>query len=343
MRTLITPPSPQAYAAAAERADSLAMPTGALHGLTELGCWIAACQDRVPPEPLDNVRAVVFAGDHGVAADGVSAYPASITVGMAHGIMAGRAGVSVLARQHGVAVRIEDLGVDADLPAEVSAHKVRRGSGNMRTTDALTRAEAEQALEAGRRIAAEEIAAGAQLLIAGDLGIGNTTPAAALIAATYGTDPDAVTGIGTGVDEAGRQRKAALIAEAIDRLGGPEAARAMDPTDRLAALGSADIAAAAGFMVAAAEAGVPLLVDGVIAAAEAVMAEALAPGAAAWMRAGHRSPEPGLGFALERLGLSPIIDLGLRLGEGSGAVAALPLVRSGVVLLREMATLADVS
>lgn len=336
---MIPPPSPAAYAAAQERAGSLAMPAGALDRLTELGCWIAACQDTVPPRPLDNVRVVIFAGDHGVAADAVSAYPASITLGMAHGIIGGNAGVSVLARQHGAHVRLVDLGVAADLPPEVSDHKVHRGSRNLRLEDALTAAEAEQALDAGKQIAAAEVATGAQLVVPGDLGIGNTTPAAALVAATYGVDPDLVTGVGTGLDEPGRQHKVAVIGEAIARVGD----RAADPMQRLAALGSADIAAATGFMIGAAEAGVPVLIDGLIAAAEAVMAEALAPGAVTWMRAGHRSPEPGLSYALDRLGLEPILDLGMRLGEGSGAVAALPLVRSGVALLGEMTTLAEVS
>lgn len=337
----IAPPDPAVLAAARAHADSLAMPPGALDGLADLGCWIAAAQGVVPPAPLEDVRVVVFAGDHGVAAEGVSAFPSAITVGMLHGILAGGAGVSVLARQHGVRVRILDLGIAADpeVPAEVSAYKVRHGCGNIRVEDALDRDEVDQALAAGAAIAAEEIAAGAQLLIAGDLGIGNTTPSAALIAATYGAPAAEVTGTGTGLDEAGRLRKAAVIDEAIARCGD----RITDPLQRLACLGSADIAAATGFMVAAARAGVPVLVDGVVAAAEATMAEAIAPGAKAWMRAGHRSPEPGLSYALQRLGLEPILDLGLRLGEGSGAVAAVPLVRSGIALLREMATLADVS
>ena len=337
----LPPPSPDMYAAARAHADTLAMPPGALDGLVDLGCWIAAAQGQVPPAPLDNVRVVVFAGDHGVAADGVSAFPTAITVGMLHGILAGGAGVSVIARQHGVHVRVLDLGIDADpaVPAEVTAHKVRHGSGNIRLEDALSRQEVGLALAAGAAIAAEEIAAGAQLLIAGDLGIGNTTPSAALIAATYGAPAGEVTGIGTGLDEAGRLRKAAIIDQAITRCGD----RLTDPVQRLACLGSADIAAATGFMIAAARAGVPILVDGVIAAAEATMAEAIAPGAKAWMRAGHRSPEPGLSYALDRLGLEPILDLGLRLGEGTGAVAAVPLFRTGMALMREMATLADVS
>ncbi|MEA5154315.1 nicotinate-nucleotide--dimethylbenzimidazole phosphoribosyltransferase [Raineyella sp.] len=337
----ITPPDADLYAAALAHCDTLAMPTGALNGLVELGCWIASAQGQVPPAPLDNVRTVVFAGDHGVAADGVSVYPTAITVGMVHGILAGKAGISVIARQHGIHVRLLDIGVDAELavPPEVTAHKVRRGSGNIRVEDALTRAEAERALAAGEAIAAEEIAAGAQLLIAGDLGIGNTTPSAALIAATYGVPAVEATGIGTGLDETGRLRKAAVIDEAIARCGD----RLADPIERLACLGSADIAAATGFMIAAARAGVPILVDGVIAGAEATMAESIAPGAKDWMRAGHRSPEPGLSYAIDRLGLSPILDLGLRLGEGSGAAAAVPLVRSGIALMREMATLADVS
>ncbi len=339
-RSTIAPPSPEVYAQAITYCDSLAMPTRALFGLTELGCWVAAAQGKLPPDPLDNVRVVVFAGDHGIAADGVSAYPTSVTAGVSAEVLSGGSGVAVLARHNGVHLRLADMAVDADLdvPAEAVAYKIRRGSGNIRVEDAITREEAERALAAGAAIAAEEIAAGAQLLIAGDVGIGNTTPSAALIAATYGVPAIEVTGPGTGLDAEGVRRKAACIDEAIARCGD----RLADPVERLACLGGADLAAATGYMIAAARAGVPVLIDGVIAAAEATMAEAIAPGAKAWMRAGHRSPEPGLTFAMEQFGLAPILDLGMRLGEGTGAICAVPLLRSGIALVREMATLSDV-
>jgi nicotinate-nucleotide--dimethylbenzimidazole phosphoribosyltransferase len=186
-------------------------------------------------------------------------------------------------------------------------------------------------------VAVEEIAAGAQLLVSGDMGIGNTTPAAALIAASLGIPAAEVTGRGTGIDEAALAHKIDVVQAALDRAGD----RVDDPVDTLTALGSADLAAAAGFMAAAARAGVPVLLDGVISVASALMAERLAPGAAAWFAAGHRSTEPAQTLALDKLGLVPVLDLGMRLGEGSGAVAAVPIVRSAALLLRDVALLAD--
>ena len=286
----------------------------------------------------------MLAGDHGVTArgSGVSAYPREVTAAMVGAFVAGVAGVSVLARQHDVSVRVLDLGVDADLtdlPAAVSAHKIRRGSGAIDREDALTRDETVRALTAGAVIATEEITAGADLLVVGDMGIGNTTPAAALIAATWGVPASEVTGRGTGIDDGALLAKTALIQTALDRVG----SRATDPMQRLAALGSADLAAGVGFLVAAAQAGVPVLLDGVVSLAEAAVAEDLAPGSVAWWAAGHRSTEPAQQLATDKLGVEPLLDLGLRLGEGSGAVAAVPLVRSAALLLAEMALLSDLA
>ncbi len=338
-RTPLAPPSPAVYAAARARSDGQAKPVGALGRLEELAAWIAACQGECPPRPLDDVRVVVFAGDHGITAHGVSAYPASITPVMVRGFLAGAGGVNVLAAANDVAVSVYDLGVDDDLagvPDAVRAHRVGP-SRAFHLTDALTPDELRRALAAGDAIAAAEVDAGAQLLMAGDLGIGNTTPAAALIAATYGVPAAEVTGRGTGIDDATLARKIELIDAGIARLG----ERNADPLERLAALGSADFAAADGFMIGSARRGVPVLVDGVIAAAEAVLAEALVPGVKAWMRAGHQSTEPGSSFALQRLGLVPLVDLQLRLGEGTGAVLAVPIVRAAVAVLRDMAQLSD--
>ena len=340
MTTQITPPAESVRADAAERLAGLATPPGALGRLGDLAVWVAATQGQVPPVPVDRVRAVIFAGDHGVSDHGVSAFPKAITPAMVRTFLAGKAGVSVLAAQHGVTVRVLDLGVDDDLdgvdPA-VTAFKVRRGSGAIHLEDALTADETAAAIAAGETVAAEEIAAGAQLLISGDMGIGNTTPAAALIAASLGLPATEVTGRGTGVDEAGLTHKTQVVQQALDRAGD----RADDAVQTLTALGSADLAAAAGFMAAAARAGVPVLLDGVISVAAAVMADRLAPGAAAWFAAGHRSTEPAQSLALDKLGLEPVLDLGMRLGEGSGAVAAVPLVRSAALLLSEVALLSD--
>ncbi len=341
MTTAVPAPSATARAEATDRLAALATPAGALGRLGDLAVWVAATQDRVPPEPVDRVHAVVFAGDHGVAAHGVSAYPAAVTPAMVRTFVAGRAGVSVLAAQHDVRLRVLDLAVDADLsdldPA-VTQHKVRRGSGAIHVEDALTPAEAQRALEIGALVAREEVEAGAQLLISGDMGIGNTTPTAALVAAVLGLPADEVVGRGTGVDEAGLRRKTEVVRSALLRTEGCHD----DPVDLLVALGGADLAAAVGFLAEAARLGRPVLLDGLIGVAAALVAERLAPGAAAWFAAGHRSTEPAQSLALSKLGLEPLLDLGLRLGEGSGAVAAVPLVRSAALLLRDTALLSEV-
>ena len=333
-------PSEEARAAATARLAGLATPAGALGRLGELGVWLAAVQGTCPPAVPERVHAVIFAGDHGVAQYGVSAYPAAVTPAMVRTFLAGRAGVSALAAAHGVRVRVLDLAVDDDLegvPAEVGRFKVRRSSEPLHLRDALTRAEAEQAVAAGAAVAAEEIAAGAQLLISGDMGIGNTTPATALVAHTLGLPAAELTGRGTGIDDTALVAKQQLIQQALDRVSD----RDLDAVGTLAALGGADLAASCGFLAAAARAGVPVLLDGLMAVACALMADRLEPGAAAWFAAGHRSTEPAQSLALEKLGLEPLLDLGLRLGEGSGAVAAVPVLRSAAVLLNDVALLSD--
>jgi nicotinate-nucleotide--dimethylbenzimidazole phosphoribosyltransferase len=338
--TPVPPPSRRVAALAAERLAGLATPAGALGRLGDLAVWLAAAQGEVPPRPLTNVRLVIFAGDHGVAQHGVSAYPPSITGAMVRTFVAGRAGVSALAAAHDVHVRVLDLGVDDDLtdvPQDVTAHKVRRGSGAIHLEDALTADEAARALEVGAAVAREEVAAGAQLLLSGDMGIGNTTPAAALVAAALGLPASEVTGGGTGVHGEVLAHKQDVIDQALGRAG----RRTEDPVETLAALGSADLAAATGYLAAAARAGVPVLLDGLMSVACALTADRIAPGAAAWFAAGHRSTEPAQSLALVKMGLEPVLDLGMRLGEGSGAVVAVPVLRSAVAVLRDVALLSE--
>jgi nicotinate-nucleotide--dimethylbenzimidazole phosphoribosyltransferase len=338
---MINPPSSSVYAEARRRLDALAKPVGALGRLEDLAAWISACQRTCPPRPLDRVRAVILAGDHGVSADGVSAYPREVTAVMVRAFVAGVAGANCLARQHEVPLRVLELGVDDDLedvPAEVSAYHIG-SSRPIDQADALSADDCREALRAGEAIAEVEIAAGADLLIIGDMGIGNSTPAAALVAATFGLRAEEVVGRGTGVDDDRLRHKTDVIARALERIG----ERAADPVDRLTALGSADIAAGVGFLCAAARSGVPVLLDGIVSVAEAAVAEDLEPGVVAWCAAGHRSTEPAQQLALEKLGLEPILDLGLRLGEGTGALVALPVLRSAVLALRELAVLADLS
>lgn len=340
--TLIAAPSNAAYADARNLSDGQAKPLGALGDLETLGAWVSAVQGVCPPRQLDDVRVVVFAGDHGVATSGVSAYPAEITAAMVGGIVSGHAGVSALAAANGVRVSLHDIAVAIDFPQlpEIGRHKVRRSSEPIHLRDALSLAQTEQALAAGDQIAAAEIADGAQLLIAGDLGIGNTTIAAALIAASLQVPADSVTGRGTGIDDTTLNHKIAVIEAALARVG---AQRLADPVQRLAAVGAADFAAAVGFISGAARRGVPVLIDGVIAAAEALVAEDYAPGTKAWLQAGHRSTEPGQALALDRLGLNPLVDFKMRLGEGSGAVLAVPVLRSAVAALNGIAQLSDLS
>ncbi|MEP9365446.1 nicotinate-nucleotide--dimethylbenzimidazole phosphoribosyltransferase [Nocardioides sp. CN2-186] len=342
--TYVSAPSTIARDHAAKRLAALATPPGALGRLGELGVWVAACQGQVPPAPVDRVRLVIFAGDHGVAAHGVSAFPPAITGAMVRTFLAGKAGVNALASAHGVSVRVLDLGVDedfddldADTRAALTAYKIRRGSGAIHLEDALTREQTEAALAAGAAVAREEIAAGAQLLLSGDMGIGNTTPAAALIAAALGLPGSEVVGRGTGIDDAALVHKAEVIDTALRRAGD----RTADPVETLAALGSADLAATTGYLLAAAQDGVPVLLDGLMSVACALTADRVEPGAVAWYAAGHRSTEPAQTTALAKMGLEPLLDLGLRLGEGSGAVAAVPVVRSATAVLRDVALLSE--
>ena len=342
--TPLAAPSDYARRQAAERLAALATPPGALGRLGDVAVWAAACQGQVPPLPIDEVRLVIFAGDHGVAAHGVSAFPPAITGAMVRTFLLGKAGVSALAKAHGVSVRVLDLGVDEDfgdldekVRAALTAYKIRRGSGAIHLEDALTLDETHAALAAGAAIAREEIAAGAQLLISGDMGIGNTTPAAAMIAAGLGLPGSEVTGRGTGINDEALRHKTSVIDAALARTG----ARTEDPFHTLAALGSADLAASTGFLLAAAQEGVPVLLDGLMSVACALTADRIEPGAAGWYAAGHRSTEPAQSLALDKMGLEPILDLGLRLGEGSGAVAAVPTVRSAVAILRDVALLSE--
>lgn len=340
----VLPPSDIASEHAARRLAALATPPGALGRLGELGVWVASCQGRVPPQPIEHVRLVIFAGDHGVASHGVSAFPSAITGAMVRTFLAGRAGVSALATTHNVAVRVLDLGVDDDFAEldpdtrrQLTQYKTRRSTGALHLEDALTAEQTTQAMDTGATVAREEIAAGAHVLLSGDMGIGNTTPAAAMVAAGLHVPAAEVTGQGTGVDSDSLNRKIDLIDTALARAG----ARIDDPVQTLTAVGSADLAATTGYLLAAAQEGVPVVLDGLMSVACALTADRIEPGAVAWYAAGHRSTEPGQSLALSKMGLTPLLDLDLRLGEGTGAVAAVPLVRSAAALLRDVALLSE--
>ncbi|CCQ16122.1 Nicotinate-nucleotide--dimethylbenzimidazole phosphoribosyltransferase [Rhodococcus sp. AW25M09] len=333
----VAAPSDSARSAAADRQRELTKPAGSLGRLEELGEWIASCQDSCPPRSLGRVRVVVFAGDHGVAAHGVSAYPAEVTAQMVENIRGGGAAVNVLSAIAGATVRVVDIAVDAETDPSVSAFKIRRSSGSIDREDALSEDEVRAAVAAGAALADEEVDGGADLLIAGDMGIGNTTPATVLIATLTDTEPVAAVGRGTGIDDAGWIRKTAAVRDAMRRARPV----AKNPMDLLRVAGGADIAALAGFLAQAAHRRTPVILDGLVVTAAALVAEDGAAGARDWWVAGHRSAEPAHSLALRHLRLEPIVELNMRLGEGSGALAALPLVQAGVGTLNSMATFAD--
>jgi nicotinate-nucleotide--dimethylbenzimidazole phosphoribosyltransferase len=337
----IRPADEGAMTAARELHARLTKPAGSLGALEELSVRLAGLAGVCPPPMPEPATVAVFAGDHGVHAQGVSPWPQEVTAQMVANFVAGGAVVNAFARQAGAEVMVIDVGISAPLPSAFSEGgpnlvdaNVRRGTRDMTVEPAMTRDEARAAVEIGISVADQLVAAGAKCLLTGDMGIANTTPAAALAAVFAGSDPAAVTGRGTGIDDTMLRHKTAVIAAALDRHT-PDPS---DPLGVLAAVGGLEHAALAGFILGAAAHRVPVIIDGVIAASAALAAAAFAPDAVAAMVAGHRSAEPGASVALGHLGLDPLIDLGMRLGEGSGAVLALPVVASAVRVLHEVAT-----
>ncbi|HEX3623588.1 MAG TPA: nicotinate-nucleotide--dimethylbenzimidazole phosphoribosyltransferase [Acidimicrobiales bacterium] len=332
----LTPLDAVAAAEAAELQDRLAKPRGALGALETVGIRLAAIAGTCPRPVPEPVRVAVFAGDHGVLDEGVTPWPQEVTAQMVAAFCTGGAAVNVLARHAGATVTVVDVGVASTLtPAPgLLLRKVRAGTANLAAGPAMSVDEARQALDVGAAVAADAVAEGARALVTGDMGIGNTTASAALVAAFTGRPAVEVTGRGTGVDDETWRRKVSVVERALVRVNGAD-----DPLTVLAELGGLEIAALAGFVVGGAAARVPVIVDGVIALAGLLVAAALAPGCVDYCLAGHRSTEPGATAALEHLGLEPLIDLGLRLGEGTGACLAVPVVQAAAKILREMATL----
>jgi nicotinate-nucleotide--dimethylbenzimidazole phosphoribosyltransferase len=335
----VEPPDPSWHARAAARQDRLTMPPGSLGRLLDLGRQLAAIQRTDRPEGLPALIAV-GAADHGVTAAGVSAYPPEVTGQMVANYLAGGAAVNVLARRVGAAVRVIDLGVAhppaglADHPSLVS-RPIRAGTSNFLDGPAMSRTEAFRAVEVGLELAEGWVARdGVRVLALGEMGIGNTTTAATLTAALTGAAPDQVVGRGTGVDDRGLARKHAAVDWAL-RLHGVSC---RDPWDWLACVGGFEILGLAGLAIGAARARVLVVLDGFISGVAGLIAARLCPAAAGSMVAAHLSPEPGHHIVLDHLGLRPLLDLGLRLGEGTGAALAVPLITSAADLLRDMAT-----
>lgn len=334
-------PSSAAADAARARQSQLTKPLGALGRLEEAAIWMSAVQGACPPHPFQSPHLVIFAGDHGIARQaGTSAYPPEVTAQMVANFATGGAAANVLARQFGAHMRVVDVSVDAEpnyldaLDPLIAARRVRRGSGSIDREDAMTSGEAEAAMNLGRTLADEAIEAGADVLIAGDMGIGNTTVAATLIGLLTGRTADDVTGRGTGVTDEVLVRKQQAVATAMER----GRSVATEPIRLVATVGSPDIAAMSGYLTRAAERGVPMILDGIVSCSAALLADAQCPGARAWMIGGHISTEPAARIALFALGLPPLLDLDLRLGEGTGALLALPLLSAAAAALAEMAT-----
>lgn len=336
-------PDPAWSARAGDRQARLTMPSGSLGRLLELGRLLAAVQRT--DQPVGHPALVaVFAADHGVAASGVSAYPQAVTGQMVVNYLHGGAAVNVLARRAGAEVRVADLGVahpeayaGRHAVSRLHSHPIRLGTSNLLEGPAMTRAEAFQAFQVGLKLG-EAWAGGDsfRVIALGEMGIGNTTTAACLIAALTGAPPASVVGRGTGVDDHTFEAKRQVVSRALDRHSA-----ATDLWDLLARLGGFEILGLAGLAVATARLRTLVVLDGLISTAAGLIAARLCPAAASSMVASHVGPEPGHRVALDALGLRPLLDLGLRLGEGTGATLALPLVASAADILREMATFED--
>jgi len=330
----VEPVDASAAASARERHSRLTKPPGSLGRLEDAGIRLAAAARRCPPPVPFPAAVAVFAGDHGVLARGVSPWPQEVTAQMVANFLAGGAAVNVLAAQVGATVTVVDVGVAAQLePAPgLLLRKIRPGTADLSAGPAMTAEEARLALDVGAEVAAGLVEGGARCLLTGDMGIGNTTPSAALIAALTGRPAGEVTGRGTGIDDERLALKRSIVDAAASRVAGRPC------LEVLASVGGLEIAALCGYLVAGAAAAVPVVLDGVIACAAALCAVELVPDTLGYLFAGHRSSEPGASVALAALGLDPLVDLELRLGEGTGACLALPLLQAAANVLSEMAT-----
>ena len=319
--------------AARARLAGRAVPSGGLGRLEELVAWMAATQGACPPREPERVRLVVFAAEHGIAEAGVSADPAGTTALRLAALDAGTAVGAILAGVVGAGVRLVDLGVPTDGAGVLgSAGTRRRVSGRIDRTDAMSEDETLAAIEVGVRIADEEIDAGADLLIAGDVGVANTTVAAALVAVMTNTEPVKVVGRGSGIDDDAWCRKVAAIRDAR-RRGMPER---NDMLGLLRTIGGPDVAAMTGFLLRAAGRRTPVILDGVLVGAAALIAREVTPRVIRWWLAGHRTTEPGHAVTLEQLPMDPLLDLQLAVGEGAGALLAVPLMRAAARLLTDL-------
>ncbi|MDI3522838.1 MAG: nicotinate-nucleotide--dimethylbenzimidazole phosphoribosyltransferase [Bacillota bacterium] len=324
----------EAMAAARRRLDSLTKPRGSLGVLEELAVRLAGITGQALPE-VKNKVVIVMAADHGVTEEGVSAYPSEVTAQMVQNFVNGGAAVNVLARQAGARVVVADMGVRAELNfPTVLPWKVRRGTANMARGPAMSREEAVTALERGSTLAEQEIDQGADLIATGDMGIGNTTAGSAILAAFSGLPVAKLTGRGTGVDD----RRLRLKVEAVERALAVNRPDPRDALDVLTKVGGLEIAGLAGVILGCAARRVPVIIDGFISGAAALVAGKLEPRAREFMIASHLSEEPGHRYMLALLDLKPLLQMRMRLGEGTGAVLAMHLLEAACRIMREMAT-----
>ena len=334
------PPLDEAAATEArERHAVLTKPPGSLGRLEGLGVRLSGMSGGCPPPVPESPAVVIAAGDHGVLARGVSPWPEEVTAAMVGNFCGGGAAANAIARSVGARVSVLDVGVATELERHplLRTVKVRAGTGDLSREAAMTREEAARAMLAGAGVAEELVGSGVDLLVTGDMGIGNTTPAACLISAFTGRSAEEVTGRGTGIDDETLKLKTGIVREALD-LHRPDP---KDPVGVLAAVGGLEHAALVGLILMGAVSGVPVVLDGVVSNAAALVAQALAPDSVSYMVAGHLSVEPGAGTALDHLGLEPLLDLDLRLGEGTGGLLAVPIVQSAARVLGEMATMEE--
>lgn len=334
----IAPLDEAAMRAAKDRQDNLTKPRGSLGMLEEVSVKLAG----ITGKPLPKIRhkvIITMAGDHGVVAEGVSAYPQEVTPQMVYNFLRGGAGINVLARHVGARVVVVDMGVAARLEAskELIDKKIALGTKNFARQPAMSRKEAIGSIEAGIEVMQQELARGMDVVGTGDMGIGNTTPSSAIAAAITGAEVRKVTGRGTGIDDAIFERKVQAIQKAL-KLHKPDP---KDGLDVLSKVGGFEIGGLAGVILGAASNRVPVVIDGFISGAAALIAAAIAPGAKDYMIAAHRSMEPGHRIILEHLNLRPLLDLNLRLGEGTGAALGISLVEAGAKILSEMATFSE--
>lgn len=333
----VGPASREHYRLSAERQSHLTKPPGALGRLEEIANRYSAMTEAFLPLVPGSPVVCIFAADHGVLEEGLSPWPMEVTTQMVGNFLSGGAAINAIARQVGASVSVVDIGVAGDLSglSGVIDKKVRRGTGNLAKAPAMTLAEAGEAIQAGFDVGTDLIEAGADLLITGDMGIGNTTPSSALISWFAESEIAATTGRGTGIGDEMMEIKIRAIRAAHSRV---LSQGINDPVEVLSSIGGLEIAGIIGLIVAGSSRKVPVVLDGVIAAAAAIVAAAMNKNVVDYLFAGHLSVEPGAQIALRHLGLEPILTLDLRLGEGTGGCLSVPVIQSAVRTLVEMAT-----